>query len=401
MKQHKLPRRALALVATLATAWVISQTADLSAVQATLFHSEGLTTHLLEWELGKLTQEDDQTLQGLPALVVQQTPLLTQELKAVEESTSIDPADSSQAEGSTPLTDPADQSLEHDPADGAQGSRVDESREISVAEPELEPEVTPVLHPVDLSAVSAKQIDISNHTEGQSLKLESYWRKETSLTLQPAEKGAQILIMHTHATEAYRMADGDTYEESDESRTTDERFNMIRVGEEIKTVFEQQGLKVVHDKTTYDYPGYNGSYGRSLVGIQTALEQNPTIQIVLDVHRDALIDSKGNVYDKTTTVDGEKVAQVMLVVGTDDGGLYHPNWRKNYTVSLKLQGAMLSAAPTLPRPIDLRSQRFNQHLRVGSVLVEVGTSGNTLQQALAGARLFAEAAGQVYTKCIK
>jgi stage II sporulation protein P len=206
--------------------------------------------------------------------------------------------------------------------------------------------------------------------------------------------------MHTHATEAYQMDGEDVYQESDDSRTTDENYNMIRVGEEMKAVFEDMGLSVVHDKTTYDYPGYNGSYGRSLAGIQSYLEQYPTIGVVLDVHRDALIDSDGTVYSKTTTIDGEQVAQVMLVVGTNDSGLSHPNWQDNFTLSLKLQGAMLTVADSLPRAIDLRSQRFNQHLTAGSLLVEVGTSGNTLQEALAGARLFAQAAGQVYTNCI-
>ncbi len=188
---------------------------------------------------------------------------------------------------------------------------------------------------------------------------------------------------------------------SDTARTTDENYNMIRVGEEMKAVFEEMGLSVVHDTTLYDYPSYTGSYARSLEGIKSYLEQYPTISVVLDVHRDALIADDGTVYKLTDTVDGETVAQVMLVVGTDDGGLTHPNWAENLTLATHLPARLLGIDAGFPRPINLRSQRFNQHMTVGSLLVEVGTSGNTLREALAGARLFARAAGEVYLACME
>lgn len=154
------------------------------------------------------------------------------------------------------------------------------------------------------------------------------------------------------------------------------------------------GLKVIHDRTLYDYPQYNGSYDRSYAGVQSWLEQYPSIQIVLDVHRDALIGSDGTVYKAVTDVDGEKTAQVLMIIGTDELG-EHPDWMDNLALAIQIQRNLDSQWPTLARPITMRSSRFNQQLTHGSILVEVGSHGNTLQEALRGARLFAQAAGEV------
>lgn len=248
--------------------------------------------------------------------------------------------------------------------------------------------------------VSPENLELTNSTGGLEVELGDYLNREVNLTL--SKEGPQILIMHTHGTEAYTMADGDDYTPSDTARTTDENYNMIRVGEEIKSVFEEMGLSVIHDTSLYDYPSYTGSYARSLKGIQSYLEEYPTISVVLDIHRDALIGADGTAYKVTDTLeDGETVAQVMLVVGSNDGGLEHPNWEDNLTLAAHIQAAMLALHPGFPRPVNLRSQRFNQHMTSGSLLVEVGTSGNTLQEALAGARKFAQAAGKVYLECME
>lgn len=274
---------------------------------------------------------------------------------------------------------------------------------LEAPETEVWPEETPE-EPVDEALfsypVSPKDLELTNSASGLAVELGDYLELEVNLPL--SEEGPQILIMHTHGTEAYTMADGDEYTPSDTARTTDENYNMIRVGEEIKAVFEEMGLSVIHDTSLYDYPSYTGSYARSLKGIQSYLEEYPTISVVLDVHRDALIGSDGTAYKVTDTLeDGETVAQVMLVVGSNDGGLEHPDWEDNLTLAAHIQAAMLALHPGFPRPVNLRSQRFNQHMTSGSLLVEVGTSGNTLQEALAGARKFAQAAGKVYLECME
>ena len=209
--------------------------------------------------------------------------------------------------------------------------------------------------------------------------------------------GPQILIMHTHGSEAFTPDGTDVYTATDTSRTTDDNYNMIRIGEEMKAVFESYGLEVVHDTALYDYPSYTGSYERSLAGVRDYISRYPTVKLVLDVHRDAIIAADGTTYKAVATVDGQKVAQVMMVMGSDDGGLEHPHWQENLALAVHIQRHLLDIDPNLPRPITLRSSRFNQQVTNGSVLVEVGSNGNTLQEAIAGAKLYARAASEVFT----
>ena len=218
--------------------------------------------------------------------------------------------------------------------------------------------------------------------------------QELNFTLAPAEEGPQILIIHTHTTEAYTPDGADIYEPSDEnSRTLDEAYNMLRIGDEMEKVFTQMGLSVIHDRGFYDYPQYNGAYTRSGPAVEGYLEEYPTIRLVLDVHRDALVGGDGTVYKAVTTVDGIKTAQVMVVTGTGEG---HPHWKENLALAAKLQKSLDTLYPTLARPMALRGLPYNQQLSVGSLLVEVGTHGNTLQEALAAARDFARASGAVF-----
>ena len=209
------------------------------------------------------------------------------------------------------------------------------------------------------------------------------------------EEGPQILIIHTHGSEAYTPDGTDVYTPSDNNtRTLDTNYNMVRVGTEMEKVFTEMGRAVVPDTARYAEPQDHGPEDRSAQAVQAYLEQYPTIRIVLDVHRDALIGEDGTVYKAVTTVDGTSTAQVMLVLGSSEGG-EHPNWMENLTLACKIQNGMNTLYPTLARPMTMRSSRYNQQLCSGSLLVEVGTHGNTLQEALAGARLFARAAGQV------
>ena len=201
----------------------------------------------------------------------------------------------------------------------------------------------------------------------------------------------QILIVHTHSSEAYTPAGLDRYEASDTNRTEDKEYNIVRVGDELTALVQQAGLNVIHDREIYDYPSYTGSYERSGAAVQSYLEQYPSIAVVIDMHRDAL-GANGVVYKTMAEESGVCASQVMLLVGTDDSGLYHPNWRSNLSLALYLQNAVSAVHPTLMRPVALVQQRYNQHLTGGSLILEVGSSGNTLQEALAAIRLFADAA---------
>ena len=177
---------------------------------------------------------------------------------------------------------------------------------------------------------------------------------------------------------------------SGELRTQDETRSVIRVGSEIARILEDAGIETLHDTTANDYPSYNGSYARMEDIIESYLAEYPSIQMVLDVHRDAVEDQAGFPAALSCKLDGEDYARLMLVVGTDEGGLEHPGWQENLANALKLQALLNRAAPGLCRDIDLRTERFNQHETKGSLLCEFGASGNTLSQALRTARLFAD-----------
>ena len=210
------------------------------------------------------------------------------------------------------------------------------------------------------------------------------------LTLPPDEP--QILIIHTHASEAYTQSGSDRYAASDVNRTEDTQFNVVRIGDELTEILTEAGLYVLHDRGIYDYPSYTGSYNRAGAAIEQYLESCPGIRIVLDIHRDALGEN-GVVYKTMAEEEGTTASQIMLLVGTDESGLEHPDWRSNLAFALYLQNAVNSACPTLMRPVNLVPQRYNQQLTPGSLIVEVGSSGNTLREALAAVRLFGRAIG--------
>lgn len=221
-----------------------------------------------------------------------------------------------------------------------------------------------------------------------------------ALLTQPLESrfsaaGPQVLIVHTHTCEAYAMEPGWEYTPASDSRTLDTAYNMVRVGDAIASCLEAQGIGVIHDTDIHDYPSYNGAYDRMLTVIQDYLTQYPTIGMVLDVHRDAAVDDDGQQVAMTATFQEESYAKLMLVVGTDEGGLEHPAWQENLQFSLQLEALLNREAAALCRGISLRKERYNEHLTPCSLLVEVGSAGNTLQQALRSAELFGQTLAQL------
>ena len=197
-----------------------------------------------------------------------------------------------------------------------------------------------------------------------------------------------MLILHTHGTESYEKTED--YTESSAFRTRDGDYNVVSVGEALAQALEAGGIKVVHDKTLYDYPSYNSSYSNARKGIKKALEENPSISMVLDLHRDA-VEKNGEQMRFVVDREDGTVARMMLVVGTDAGGLKHPDWPENMSLAVKLHARLEQLCPGICRPISFRKQRFNQDLSPGALIVEVGSTGTTRQEALAAAELLAEA----------
>ena len=260
-----------------------------------------------------------------------------------------------------------------------------ESSAVSMPIVVVEQPPQPVFTPSPSDYQGTGTVYFKNETD-YAIDMTSLLQKDSPVAL--GEEGVQVLIMHTHGTEAYTQSPGHAYVASGEYRTTDSSANMLRVGQEICDILNDRGVSAVHSRTLNDYPAYNGSYNRALKDIQAHIQQYPTIQLVIDVHRDAI--ATGNAYYKTAAeVDGQQTAQLMFVTGTDAGGLTHDHWQDNLAFQAQLHDRLNSAYPGIMRPMSIRASRFNQHIRKGSMLVEVGACGNTLEEALAAAQIFA------------
>ena len=260
------------------------------------------------------------------------------------------------------------------------------------------PEVIADLPPADVASVTIDGKDDGYPGSG-SIYIQNRSKYDIDIpALLKADDGVQlsgddvqVLIMHTHGSEAYTPDPFNNYTPTDTDRTTDTNYNVVRVGDEIADILESRGIKTVHSRTLHDSPAYNGSYNRALEDITAYIKKYPSIKVVIDVHRDAMVTQNGTKYKTVAEVNGETTAQLMFVCGTDGGGLVHDSWRKNLSFQMKLQDRLNTEYPGLMRPINIRDERFNQHVTLGSMLLEVGTSGNSLPEALSSARLFANA----------
>jgi stage II sporulation protein P len=170
---------------------------------------------------------------------------------------------------------------------------------------------------------------------------------------------------------------------------------MISIGKHLAQCLEKQGVSVIHDTTVHDYPSYNDAYKLSRQTVQRYLEQYPTISLVLDIHRDAYEDSDGNQLSSTVSIDGVTASKLMIVAGTNGYDEGHPDWRENLSVAVKLHAVLEKSYPGLCRSLAIRSSAFNQDLSPGSLLIEVGTAGDTRQQALAAAEFLADGIAQL------
>ena len=193
-----------------------------------------------------------------------------------------------------------------------------------------------------------------------------------------------VLLLHTHGSECY-SGDGKDF------RSLDPEENVVSLGVELAALLENDGIRTVHDQALHDQPAYNDAYVNARQATKTCLAENPSICFVLDIHRDAAEGADGRQIAKTVTVDGEQVAQLMLVVGTDAGGLNHPAWEENMALAVKLQATLEELCPGICRPISFRTQRFNQDLSPGALILEIGTAGNTREEALRAVKILARA----------
>ena len=236
----------------------------------------------------------------------------------------------------------------------------------------------------DNSNVQYGSVKIKNET--------SYELTEDILNPDITIDNKNIVIFHTHTCESYTESEKYKYNSTGNYRTTDLNYSVARVGDELEKYLKSYNLNVIHNKTYHDYPSYNGSYTRALQTVQNILKENPS-DIVIDLHRDA-IGSRPD-YAPTVKIGDEYAAQIMFVIGTNDGGMWHPNWQQNLKFAVKVQEKANEMYPGLFKTMMVTKSRYNQHTGKYANIIEVGATGNTLEQTLTSMKYLASVFNEV------
>ena len=365
----KRDKRVWAGVLAAAVLWLVSVCAgsdDLSAA-AEAVHQSGLARRLVQWELGGLFRAADSL--SLPAaLALEQSPQLARARYEIETAGREESVESPQVLDAEDDPSPAP-AAEEKPAD----TGGDMARTLAVT--------------TEDGYVRVGDVFIKN-TSRQTVEDIAF---DGTFAAKLGADAPQVLILHTHGSEAYTMPEGQEYVSTGTFRTADGSVSVIRVGDEIAAALSQHGISVLHDRALYDDPEYNGAYYRAEDAIEAYLEKYPSISFILDVHRDALEDKAGHQY-KVITREDPSCAQVSLVMGSSWEG-----WQENLKLAVAVQQHLTNQYPTLMRPVTVRNSDYNEYFTPGSLLVEVGAAGNSLDEALAAARLFAHGFAEVVT----
>ena len=232
---------------------------------------------------------------------------------------------------------------------------------------------------------------IKNNTRQTAADIAAEAAQPLPFAIEKDSAAPQVLIMHTHATEDYRLSAGLWFTPGDGARSTDRGINMCAVGRVMADTLNAAGICTLHDETLNDYPSYTGSYANSRAVVQQYLAQYPSIKVVLDVHRDAIETENGSRMAPVCTVNGQQAAQVMIICGCDNGSsISLPNYRQNLRFAAAWERAMEGTFPGLTRPVLFSYRFYNQDLTTGSLLIEVGGHGNNLNEALYAGQLAAE-----------
>lgn len=255
--------------------------------------------------------------------------------------------------------------------------------ESSLSAPSVLPAETPhISEPVSLT--------LSNETPYQPDMAEILLRPRAVPTLaelraQYGEEAPLVLILHTHGTEAY----ADTAE--NDYRSDDPAKNIIAIGALIADRLNDAGIPALHCTTAFDTPDFSMAYYNAAMEIRSALEEYPSLAYIIDVHRDSILFPDGSYYATLGRGESGSAGQILFVVGTDHGGSGHTGWRDNLALAARIHQSIAGDYPTMMRDIHLRSASFNEQYTAGSMLVEVGSCACTMEQAEAGAEIFADA----------
>lgn len=249
--------------------------------------------------------------------------------------------------------------------------------------------------PTEVISTNNKNDTFTNTYNSVKIKNESKYQLTEEMIIPNVELSNKrdIIIYHTHTCESYTPTEANNYVASGNFRTTDLNFSVARVGTELTNNLQARNFNVIHNTTYHDYPAYTGSYTRSLSTIKNILNENPNSEFIIDLHRDAL--GSNSSYAPCVKIGEEKVAQIMFVIGTDGGGLEHKDWLYNFKLAVKIQEKANQMYPGLFKPIILRDSRYNQHVTKGACIIEVGATGNTLEECNGSMKYLASVIAEV------
>lgn len=234
-----------------------------------------------------------------------------------------------------------------------------------------------------------KNVRVKNTTETKTLNIEKVLSEPLELSIDKSKPA--VLIFHSHTSEGYEMIERDWYAQDYTSRSNDESINIVRVGTEIADYLEKLGYTVIHDKTIHDR-SYSDSYPNSRKTIEKHLTEHPEIQIVLDIHRDSITENDGDKIKPVNTIGGKKAAQLMIITGAEEGKIKDfPEWEYNLRFALQLQKKCETMFPGLMRPVLFSQRKYNMDMTRFSLLIEMGSEANTLEEACYSGRMLAAA----------
>ncbi len=358
-----------------ATVWTLvcsANTASLAETVQAMLQQVNLPKSLLQWELSDFWGTDDLSLATV--FSIRQSPtLLSARTLIAQPDTTQDPDDAPPAADTEPSPAPEKETTPKS-EDSSSNATSLQFKDNGMPSQTVIPRTTKGFTMVN-------GVYIKNGT-GIPISAKQLLKKDPAAKL--SDDGPQVLIIHAHGSEAYTMPKGEAYKATGTCRTSNTKYNMVRIGDEVACVLSSYGISVLHDRTLYDSPDYNVAYERSGAAIENYLKKYPSICFVLDIHRDAIEDINGRQY-KLVAKEDANAAQVSLVMGND-----FDTWQDNLRLAVAVQKTLMDEHPTLMRPITMRNYRYNQHLCTGSMLVEIGAAGNSLDESLYAAQWFAQ-----------
>ncbi len=254
----------------------------------------------------------------------------------------------------------------------------------------IPPVTNEILIQIDRTDMSAGSIgDCYNEThfdpDENSILGSKYHYTQKDIDMIYGEGAPLVLLIHTHATEAYSEFGVAAYPADRTFHSMNAEDTVIAVGDVFASALELAGISVIHCRDVFSLESYDKAYDYSAAAVYSYLEKYPSIQYVFDIHRDALFTAENGQLAPVSTAAGKAIAQTMIVVGTNEAGAHHPGWEDNLALALDMQSAMMERFPNSVRPYNLRTASFNQQLSPGFLLLEIGSSGNTLGEAKRGA----------------